>query len=309
MRAALPRSLASLAAAFALVIAGSAAHAQEANADAFCALYSPEEVSDVLGAKLTPELGGDDSCTWFDTNYIFTSVTASWYGGTIADHKATWPDGTDLTIGGRTAYFSPGDFLPELLVELDAGVLSLMVSGFEGDVHAALTELGELAVSRADSLPPPPSPEPEPESVVSHADRALEALFPETVGGEALGVLSVGGEQAISDGTKRPAVAEVLGTLGKTFDDLSQAAAFLPDGTGAVIAFRVAGADAPTFMEPFLDAQGSMPWAEMTSAQVAGKDVHVFAGQPPAYIYPAGDVIWVVYAEEPALSEILTALP
>lgn len=106
------------------------------------------------------------------------------------------------------------------------GSSNLVITGFDGDVEAALVELGELAVARSAALQPPA---PDPTVVAMHADPALEALFPETIGGEPLVVQSMVGEAAISD----------------------------PEGV------RV----------------------------------------------PAGEVVWLVMAEEPALTEVLAALP
>jgi len=124
--------------------------------DAFCALFTPGEVRDILGTKVAaaPNPVG---CTWSATKSgQSAAATAGWTDVTLADQKAAWPDGADVTVGGRTAYYSPGFFLNELLIEVDAGVLWIVVTGFDGDVEAALTALGELAVPRSGSLPPPP---------------------------------------------------------------------------------------------------------------------------------------------------------
>jgi hypothetical protein len=273
----------------------------ETVADSFCALFTPEEVEAVLGAPVTarPETVG---CQWSTADGGLMMASAGWYDNSIADHQQLFPAGTDHTIGGRTAWFSPGMFLQELLIELDPSVLRLVITGFDGDVEAALLELGELAVARAGTLV---APGPDPTVPSMSADPELEALFPDSIGGAPLEVISVAGAHVFSDPEDQAAVVEFLGTLGKTLDDVSVAFAALPNG--AIQAVRVAGADSTAFMEPLVQAiQGAE--VETVPAQVAGKDViHVPA--IPGYVYPSGDVVWVIQSEEPVLSEVLAALP
>jgi hypothetical protein len=304
MRTGRPIRLAAIAMAVTLTLGASTAQAQgpaDPVADAFCALFTPEEIEGVLDVALAATPGAE-ACTWAPSDGGMTSATASWYGGTIADHQALFPTGTDLTIGERTAWFSPGMFLQELLVELDDGVLYLVITGYDGDVEAALVELGELAVARADALLPPA---PDPTVAPMDADPALEAQFPATIGGEPLDVYSMSGADFISDPDDVAAVTQALGAVGKTLDDVTVAIAFLPDG--GITAIRVAGADASALAQVLLEGvQG--PGLEMVPAQVAGKDVsHI--PSIPAYVYTAGDVVWVVQFEEPALSEVFAALP
>ena len=72
-------------------------------------------------------------------------------------------------------------------------------------------------------------------------------------------------------------------------------------------AIRVAGADATAFAGPLVTQQYGAD-VEMVPTQVAGKDVtHI--PSVPAWVYTAGEVVWIVQFEEPALSEVLTALP
>jgi hypothetical protein len=298
-----PWAILAAATAFALVTGGSAAQAQSDDpvAVAFCSLYTAEEIESVLGTALAATPNGDE-CTWATPDGGLTSASAGWYELTIADHKGVWPEGTDHTIGGRTAWFSPGMFLQEMLIELEPGVLHLVITGYDGDVEAALLELGELAVARADSLIPPA---PDPTMPPMDGDPELEALFPPTIGGETLVVQSMAGTDFISDPEDVAEVNAALASHGKTLDDVSFGIAILP--TGTVTAIKVAGADAAAFAEAVLaGTQGGQ--VEMVPAQVAGKDVmHLPAVS--AYAYPSGDVLWVVQLEEPALSEVLTALP
>jgi hypothetical protein len=75
-----------------------------------------------------------------------------------------------------------------------------------------------------------------------------------------------------------------------------------------VAAIRVAGADAAAVLPVLMQATEGAD-VEMTPAQVAGKDVTLIASDTPYYAYPAGEVVWLIQAEEPGLTEILTALP
>ena len=282
------RWLMSLPVALMLVSASPPAVAQDGVAEAFCQLLTAKEVREVLGTKV--EATADPTgCTWSSTKAgELAAASAGWTTVSLTDQKATWPDGADVTIGGRPAYYSPGVFLNELLIEVDPGVLWLVVTGFDGDVQAALTTLGELAVPRVGSLPPPEQPAPAPDIALDAAPD-LEALFPTTIGGQALDVSSLTGADAIVDPEDQAAVNEALASMGKSVDDLSFAFAFAP--AGAVAAIRVAGADAAAVLPVLMQATEGAD-VEMTPAQVAGKDVTLIASDTPYYAYPAGEVVW-----------------
>ena len=110
MRPARLRWLTTISVALTLVTAGPGVQAQDQVGDAFCALFTPEEVGDTLGTEVAaepdPAQGG---CVWTATQSgDFANATARWTEVSLADHKAAWPDGSDVTIGGRTVYYSPG---------------------------------------------------------------------------------------------------------------------------------------------------------------------------------------------------------
>jgi hypothetical protein len=88
--------------------------------------------------------------------------------------------------------------------------------------------------------------------------------------------------------------------------------AFGTSASGQLIAYRIAGADATTFLPLFVDAfMAGDPNGTTSVEQVAGKDVTVAtaAGGQTFYLYPSGDIVWTIVAAEPGLSGILTALP
>ena len=321
MRLAHHRSLGTaVAAAMALTIAlGWTVRAQEPAADAFCALFTTEEVLGVLGAEAGPDAEvttepGLDGCGWTytTTDGQVASASVGWAGGDLDDQKAVWPDGTELSVGGQAAYMAPG--IGTLFVEAGGGVLMLTAFAFGGDLEqldleAAVTALGELAVARAADLPSAPTPVAVPSF---EADPELEALFPDTIGGQPLSVESMAGSQiagsAASEGFA--AVQATLDAQGKTLDDVSAAFAFTSDAAASIIAIRVAGGDAAPVAQALLTALSGGQDFEAAPGDVAGRDVTVLSTDDGStYLYVNGDVAWFVDAEEPALSEIIGALP
>jgi hypothetical protein len=286
----------------------------DAVADAFCALFTPEEVGAVLGTEVeaAPSF---ESCSWTSTaqDGSFASFSAGWTFGTLDDQRQTWPDGQDLTVGGLPAYSAPE--LGSLFVETSDGTLMLTAFGFgadgsELDAEAALASLGELAAARtATLLPPAPVPTFAPAQLM-HDDPELEALFPTTIGGETVVVQSTGGE-ALRSGTDSDFAASIEALLteqGKTFDDVS--VAFGGAGLESIVAFRVKGGDAAALATLILDGISGSAGLEPEPAQVAGKDVLIAReGDRVWHVYPQGEVLWVLSSDEPALTEILSALP
>ena len=143
------------------------------------------------------------------------------------------------------------------------------------------------------------------------ADPALEAQFPDAVSGEPLAVEWRSG-QAFVDGLPEGVAALAEGLVeeqGKTLDDVTVAMA--SSTQGSILGMRLAGGDAMAFFGPLLAGMFTGdPYAEWTSIQVAGKDVMTIPfGSGSVYARPQGEVVWGVSAEEPALTEIFTALP
>ena len=287
---------------------GSGAQAQDPLGDAFCALLTPEEVGDALGDKVAAQ-SSFESCNWAsdDAEGAFAFLGAYWDPLPLDERKAS-AAGVELTVGGHRAWFSPD--LGALWIELDQGVLTLQegAAAEDVDIQAALTQLGELAVSRAGTLPPPPTPPPPPE--LSHADPALEALFPATVGGQALTIQSMPGSGLSSDAGSQQEIEALLATQGKTVDDVSLAFASPADYSVIISAYRIAGADAAALLQPLLDSEAQSQTMTQTPGEVAGKSVVIGKGDAGTqYFYAKDDVIWIVVAEEPALTEVFTALP
>lgn len=151
-------------------------------------------------------------------------------------------------------------------------------------------------------------------STTFHLDTELEAIFPETIGGEALKVQSMTGDQLFTTAGEESEemvgrLEDVLSGQGKSLADLSIALAFTPDMSVSVTAFQVEGGDAAALAPSILGVAGDE--ISQTPGQVAGKDVTVVTDSTgsTAYFYAQGDVLWFVTAEEPLLSEVLAALP
>ena len=287
---------------------GPGAQAQDPAGDAFCALLTPEEVGDALGDSVVAQ-SSFGSCNWAsdDAEGAFAFLGAYW-DPLPFDERMASAAGVDLSVGGRRAWFS-ADF-GALYIELDQGVMALQGSAAadDVDVQAALTQLGELAVSRAGTLPPPATPPPPPEP--SHADPALEALFPETIGDQALTIQSMPGSGLSSDVESQQEIEALLATQGKTLDDVSLAYASPADYSVVISAFRIAGADAAALLQPLLDTEAQSQAMTQTPGEVGGKSVVIGKGDAGTqYFYAKDDVIWIVMAEEPALTEVLAALP
>ena len=188
------------------------------------------------------------------------------------------------------------------------GIVMLTAFGFGADgsdldAEAALRALGELGVARSASLPPPPTPQPVPSLI--HADADLEALFPDSVGGQPLEVQSMAGVGAFgnSEADLLARIEEMLAAQGKTLDDVSVAFVFGADH--AILAFKVAGGDPSAFGNLLLESFGTeVTTTDQEPGQVAGKDVTIVtAGGQTSYIYSSGEVLWLVGAEEPQLTE------
>ena len=113
------------------------------------------------------------------------------------------------------------------------------------------------------------------------------------------------GEDAILDPEDRPAVAEALASLGKAYDDLTGAVAISP--AGIILAYRVTGTDASAVLPLIMDVM--VPDAKLGETQVGGKDVTLVGTDAPFYAYASGDVLWLVQAQEPALTEAIEGLP
>lgn len=309
----------------------------ESAAPADCAILTADEVSTAFGEPLTLE-DGDGAACQFDADYaagrfmsLFTSVAEDTSASDVvtflcsnaspAPDESVAPCGVEVPVGDTTATYIPEGFGTMLYVDLGNGdLLAVQLVGDpkEGvDKLATLSQLAALTLPRIAGLPQPVETE-GPAEPTFVPDTALEALFPTEIAGQPLEIDSYSGAEAFSDVPE--AFLDALATQGKSLDDVSVAQAYSFDADTSdllmIIALQVDGADMSAMADAFLSVlnDGEAP-AEQTVTQIGGKDVTMV--RPTAdstddelqYAYPSGDVLWVVSATEPALSEVFSKLP
>lgn len=286
------------------VLAGPVARAQDFP---FCAILAAEEVSAALGVELAPNFGDDRHCNYVASDQgVFTALYVT-NGGTRMDiAKSLYADGEDVTVAGQPGWLRTSDFDSHLYLDRgDGDTLSFqLLSPASGvDTRAALEALGAIAFPRLGTLViPTPTP-----LVIVQQDPELAARFPTEIGGTPVQVQTM--SQGLTVEPEQQAqVDELLASQGKTLADVSTGFAFSMDPAYSIIALRVQGANASALRDPFL-AIGGMEGAA-TPIQIGGKDVlaATIEGQPQ-HVYTKDDVIWVVYAEEPLLTEVFQKLP
>lgn len=125
-----------------------------------------------------------------------------------------------------------------------------------------------------------------------HGDQALESLIPKSIGGETLTVLSMTGDQFLTDNTTSPALSGALTALGKTTSDLS--VAFAGTSKITVVAFRVKGVGADALFNAFKTAQTDTYTTD--SVSYGGKSVTKItpSDNSIAFIYVKDDTMFVV---------------
>ena len=319
---------------------GVMARAQEASAAAptpspVCGLLTAKEIKAALGVKPVVADSSDERCTWGD---VLSGALIVEYGpGTLAGQFPILQSGTpkDVQIAGlpgRTESEASGGYT---YVQTDDHVLGLTWVGATPahGVEPALTGLARLALPRLATMPAPATPSPRP-SLGAYAtpapdasmDPVLAALFPSDLGGQpvsvepyalsqALGFFDPGDPagRAASDGVDEIAVQEGLGP-----EDVSTAGSVgLVDGHDvSVFALRLVDVDMSSLASELLPL--TVTWMsdpQRATAQVAGRDVTVQTDGPDAhdamrqYAYFANDVLWLVRASEPTLTEIIGKLP
>jgi hypothetical protein len=275
----------------------------------FCAILTAEEVSGALGAQLAPNYGDERNCNYIASDPdVFTALYVT-NGGTQLDiAKSLYADGADVTVAGQPGWLRTTDFDSNLYIDRgDGDTLSFqLLSPVEGvDIKAALEGLGALALPRLSTIPTP-APTAAPTPFVQQ-DAQLAARFPTEVGGKPVEVQTQMATPS-DDAEEQAAVDALLASQGKTMADVSSGFAFSMDPAYAIFGIRIQGADAGAIRDPFLAL--SEIAGTLTPGQVAGKDVGVVAADGQSqYIYTKDDVIWLVSAEEPILTEIFQKLP
>jgi len=191
-----------------------------------------------------------------------------------------------------------------------------------------LTVILAACASNSGASTPTPSPTPVPTPSQSSASSALpsldlpsnakelEALLPDTLGGQKLTKASYKGSDFVNSNSSNEELKTWLSSVGKSLDDVSAAFGFVASGTSgsAIFAFRVVGVDNAKLIDEFktsMDTSGtSTTW---TSANVGGKDVQ--QAQDPdtkstIYLYGKAYLVFFVTTNDPKLAqEALSHLP
>lgn len=119
-----------------------------------------------------------------------------------------------------------------------------------------------------------------------HGDEELEAMIPDSIGGETLTVMSMTGDQFLGEGSASPEISGALDALDKTTTDLS--VAFAGTTQLSVIAFRVQGVPAETLFNAFKTAQTDQYTTENAS----------FGGKSVVKITPADGTVVFIYLKD-----------
>lgn len=309
----------------------------------FCAVLTAEEASTALGVALAVGSSSATDCSYdADLGLSDVSLIALREYGPITDDypRLYYPEGIDLEVGGHTAYYDAE--ATTLFVDEGANDQMLVLQLFGGtpeqiDVQAALEELAAIGLPRLASIPLPVDATPEPEPSY-FGDAELATLIPATIEGSSVDIQTRSGADILADvDTTDPEIQEsvtlledTLARQGRTIADLSIADASYPteEGAGIIQAVRVKGAD----IAPMADDLVSLLLMDLTGAirtptNIGGKDVTIISDEPltdtspaasedpvsvpldPVYLYRAGEIVWLVIADEPGLTEVFEQLP
>jgi len=306
-----------------------------------CDVLTSDEVSAALGDTLTVATGSAGSGCEFDADFasghflsLFTAFApdtsvSDLVGFMCATPASPAPAGSaapcsvDLTVAGNGAVYFPEGFGGHMLyvqTGSDAFDLQLVGDAAAGiDTQAALTSLAELAVPRLASVPRPTDQPSEPQPSF-HGDTDLEALFPTQIGNVTLEVQSLTGEDITAQGGDIPQeFLDALAAQGKSMSDVSFAiGGGLDAASGSTIsitAIQIDGVDIAPLADDLIAVLGDQAPASQTPGEVGGKTVTVVKPQADSadsdlqYVYPKGDILWIVSAVDPALTEVFQKLP
>jgi hypothetical protein len=148
-----------------------------------------------------------------------------------------------------------------------------------------------------------------------HAAVDLEALLPDSIGGEPIMTLSMSGTQFLANGMATE-VQTALTALGKSASDLS--VAFGSNSKVVIIAFQVKGVPGAAILEAFRQAYTADTPATVTDVTISGKAVKKFqptdTSEAASWIYTKDDVVYTVGGpgtapSDAVLTETFSKLP
>jgi hypothetical protein len=147
-----------------------------------------------------------------------------------------------------------------------------------------------------------------------NADKDLESILPDELGGVAVTKLSMSGDDFLGEDASSEDLAQMMQTLGKAPSDLS--VAFGGNASVVMIAFRVKGVDATTMYNAVLASQEAEDVGDITDVTIGGKAAKklVDSTQTTSYLYLTGDAVVTVTSvgasfTDATLNEIFSKLP
>jgi peptidyl-prolyl cis-trans isomerase B (cyclophilin B) len=169
-------------------------------------------------------------------------------------------------------------------------------------------------------LPPEPDPGTTPEGAGPSGVPDLEAKLPDAVGGSPLSRFSFSGDdlfEGVEAGEPLDDLRAYIEEAGLSPSDLSiaSAQAEVPEGFVGVILARLAGGDAQALLERLPPLLLGSPGEAPQLATIAGREVTIVAPRADAapeeslHMWIEDDLLWVVLAPEPYLTELANAGP
>ena len=210
-----------------------------------------------------------------------------------------------------------------ILTAIMLGVVACGGGGASSAPSAAATSAASSAPSAAPTSAAPSAseaPSEAPSAIASEvaipsfafpsSDKELEALLPDTLCGEKVQKLSMGG-QAFATASD-PSFQAILKSVGKSAADVSLAIAAPLSATAKCTAgiFRIKGADGGALKDAFL-AQADKEGNKYTVSSISGKDVYSDpTSNSIGYAYFKGDAIIFASADSASdAASVIAALP
>jgi hypothetical protein len=198
---------------------------------------------------------------------------------------------------------------------LAAGSILLAACGADGPTPAPTTptQPTPAPATQSPTLPPLPTTLPSFPRPSGGGDPELEAMFPASLGGEALTTISLSGDQ-LATSPYGLLLQGYLADQGRTLADAS--AAFGGTAAVTIIAYRVKGVPAEETLDYLIEAAQAIVPGTVSDLTVAGKPVTKMtpdaAGGSSTYSYTRDDVVFVIGGDEltdALLAEALSQLP
>lgn len=250
-------------------------------------------------------------------------VVGRYHRGTVAMARTQAPDsqGSQFFIvlddgaEGALAQYNTYAIFGEVVEGMDV-VDAIAATPNSGEPNNAALEPVHILSATVEQVTVPEQP--------VAGDPELEALFPATINDQPLDVRTQNGSELrsqIPEGDEFGQQIEgVLATLGRSFDDLSIGGGSVgaADDGVSVTGLRVKGADAnaiATSLLPvllsFTDLQTHVETYGDKQIQVTtdGPDTPYVGVQDRFFVYPSGDVVWVIQGTDPWFSDLLAQLP